>query len=82
MGINDLKKKLKSVLKSPTHTLEWIRQANIKLLGTFPEPQSQNLWTTLKSQVRAKKPTNLYDLHWCYQEEWLVDGYQKVLWEI
>lgn len=55
---------------------------NIKLLEAFPKSQSQNLWTTLKSQVRAKKPTNLCDLHWCYQEEWLVDGYQKVLWEI
>ena len=49
----------------------------------------ENVWAELKKHVRARKPTNLTQLHQLCQEEWakihptycgkLVDGFLKLL---
>ena len=72
---------------------EWLNQARIEVFEwPSQSPDIENMWTVLKKQVCARKPTNVSELHQFCQEEWLtiqpddyqklVDGYQKHLTEV
>lgn len=54
--------------------LEWIKQADIKLLEWLSRSPDlnpiENLWTLLKSQVCARKTTSLSEFYQFCQEEW------------
>jgi hypothetical protein len=74
----------------PKHTFEakWLKDNKVKELGWPSESPdfnpTENLWAELR--VRARRPTNLTQLHQLCQEEWaeiptycgkLVEGYPK-----
>uniref|UniRef100_A0AAZ3SDD1 Uncharacterized protein n=1 Tax=Oncorhynchus tshawytscha TaxID=74940 RepID=A0AAZ3SDD1_ONCTS len=76
---------------------EWCTSQNHETgkFGGFIEATSQdikNLWAELKKHVRARRPTNLTQLHQLCQEEWakihptycgkLVEGYPKHLTQV
>ena len=68
---------------------------NIILLTPSQSPDLnpiENVWAELKEHVRARRPTNLTQLHQLCQEEWakihlvfsgkLVEGYMKCLTQV
>ena len=85
---NDPKHTSKGVakrLKDKVKALEWPSQS--------PDLNPiENVWAELKKHVRARRPTNLTQLHQLCQEEWaeihptycvnLVDGYPKHLTQV
>lgn len=75
--------------------LEWIEQANITLTEYPKDPNFnliENLWTTLKSWIHPRNPTNLNKLYQLCQKDWsnnqpelcqrFTGGYQKHLVEV
>ena len=86
---NDLKHTSKVVAK-------WLKDNKVKVL-VWPSQSPdlnpiENLWAELKKHVRARRPTNLTQLHQLCQEEWaklhptycgkLVEGYPKCLSQV
>ena len=86
---NDPKHTSKSVAK-------WLKDNKVKVLE-WPSQSPvlnplEHLWAELKKRVRARRPTNLTQLHQLCQEEWdkiqptccgkLVEGYQKHLTQV
>jgi transposase len=86
--------------KEPKHTskvvAKWLKDNNVKVLewpSQIPDLNpKENLWAELKKHVRARRPTNLTQLHQLCQEEWdtihptycgkLVEGYPKRLAQV
>ena len=75
---------------------KWLKDNKVKVLE-WPSQSSDlntiaNLWGELKNRVRARRPTNLTQLHQLCQEEWakihptycgkLVEGYPKCLTQV
>ena len=81
----------------PKHTskvvAKWLKDNKVKVLE-WPKQSSglnhiEHLWAELKKRVRARRPTNLTQLHQLCQEEWakmycgkLVDCYSKFLIQV
>ena len=84
----------------PKHTskvvAKWLKDNKVKVLK-WPSQSSdlnpiENLWAELKKCVRARRPTNLTQLHQLCNEEWakihptycgkLVEGYSKRLTQV
>ena len=85
---NDTKHTSKVVAK-------WLKDNKFKVLEWLQSPDVipiEYLWAELKKRVRARRPTNLTQLHQLYQEEWakihstycgkLVEGYPKRLTQV
>jgi hypothetical protein len=84
----------------PKHTSKvvpkWLKDNKVKVLEwpsqSFNLNPTENMWAELKKHVRARRPTNLTQLHQLCQEEWakihptycgqLVEGYQKCLTQV
>uniref|UniRef100_A0A674C212 Tc1-like transposase DDE domain-containing protein n=1 Tax=Salmo trutta TaxID=8032 RepID=A0A674C212_SALTR len=84
----------------PKHTskvvAKWLKDNKVKVLkwpSQSPDLNSiENVWAELKKRVRARRPTNLTQLHQLCQEEWakihptyygkLVEGYPKRLTQV
>ena len=84
----------------PKHTSEvvakWLKDNKVKVLerpSQSPDLKPiENVWAELKKLVRARRPTNLTQLHQLCQEEWakihpiycgkLVEGYLKRLTQV
>ena len=95
-----LKQHLKTLVQmdnDPKHAskvvAKWLKDNKVKVLE-WPSQSSdfnpiENLWTDVKKCVRARRPTNLTQLHQLCQEEWakihttycgkLMEGYLKRL---
>ena len=60
----------------PKHTskvAKWLKDNKVKVLEWPQSPDCnpiENVWTELKKRVRARRPTNLTQLHQLCQEEW------------
>ena len=62
----------------PKHTskvvAKWLRDNKVKVLEWPPQSPDlkplEHLWAELKKLVRARRPTNLTQLHQLCQEEW------------
>jgi transposase len=86
---NDLKHTSKVVAK-------WLKDNQVKVLEWLLQSPDlnpiENVWTELKKPVRARRPTNLTQLHQLCPEEWvkihpiycgkLVEGYPKRLTQV
>ena len=60
----------------PKHTskvvAKWLKDNKVKVLERPSQcPDLEHLWTELKKHVRARRPTNLTQLHQLCQEEWV-----------
>ena len=84
----------------PKHTskvvAKWLKDNKVKVLdwpSQSPDLNSiEHLWAELKKCVRARRPTNLTQLHQLCEEEWskiqptycekLVEGYPKCLTQV
>ena len=84
----------------PKHTskvvAKWLKNNKVNLLewpSQSPDLNPiENLWAELKKHVRARRPTNLTQLHQLSQQEWakihpiycgkLVEGYPKRLTQV
>uniref|UniRef100_A0AAZ3QTI5 Tc1-like transposase DDE domain-containing protein n=1 Tax=Oncorhynchus tshawytscha TaxID=74940 RepID=A0AAZ3QTI5_ONCTS len=84
----------------PKHTskvvAKWLKDNKVKVLEWPPQSPDLNhiehLWAELKMCVRARRPTNLTELHQLCQEEWAkihpnycgmhVEGYPKRLTQV
>ena len=71
----------------PNHTskvvAKWLKDNKVKLLE-WPSQSPhlnpiENVWAELKKCVRARRPTNLTQLHQLYQEEW--PKFTQLMWE-
>ena len=88
------------MVNDPKHTskvvAKWLKDNKFKVLewqSQSPDLKpTENLWAELKTHVRARRPTNLTQLHQLCQEEWakihptycgkLVEGYTKRLTQV
>ena len=75
---------------------KWLKDNKVKVLvWTSQSPDLnpiENMWAELKKWVRARRPTNLTQLHQLWQEEWakiyptycgdLVEGHPKRLTQV
>ena len=75
---------------------KWLKDNQVKVLEWASQSLDlnpiENLWAELKKCVRARRPTNLIQLHQLCQEEWakihpiycgkLVEGYRKHLTQV
>ena len=84
----------------PKHTskvvAKWLKDNKVKVLEWHLQSPDlnpiENLWAELKKRMRARRPTNLTQLHQLCQEEWakihpiycgkLVEGYPKRLTQV
>ena len=84
----------------PKHTskvvAKWLKDKKVKVLkrpSQSPDHNPiENVWAELKRRVRARRPTNLTQLHQLCQEEWakihptycgkLVESYPKCLTQV
>ena len=80
----------------PKHTskvvAKWLKDNKVKVLEWPSKSPDLNLWAALKKRVRARRPTDLTQLHQLCQEEWakihptycgkLVEGYPKCLTQV
>uniref|UniRef100_A0AAZ3SWJ7 Tc1-like transposase DDE domain-containing protein n=1 Tax=Oncorhynchus tshawytscha TaxID=74940 RepID=A0AAZ3SWJ7_ONCTS len=57
----------------------WIKDNKVKVLEWPSQSPNlnpiENLWAELKKRVRARRPTNLTQLHQLCQEEWLPETF-------
>jgi transposase len=53
---------------------KWLKDKNVKVLERPSQSPDlnpiENLWAEMKKHVRARRPTNLIQLHELCQEEW------------
>ena len=63
---------------------KWPKDNKVKVLEWPSQSPDLNLWALLKKRVRARRPTNLTQLHMLCQEEQakLVEGYPKRLTQV
>ena len=75
---------------------KWLKDNNFKVLewpSQSPDLNPiENVWTEMKKRLRARRPTNLTQLHQLCQEEWakspptscgkIVEGYTKHLTQV
>ena len=75
---------------------KWLKGNNVKILEWPSQSPDLNpieyMWAELKKTVRARRPTNLTQVHQLCQEEWakilktycgkLVEGYPKHLTQV
>ena len=75
---------------------KWLKDNKVKVLEWPSQSPNlnpiENMWAELKKCVRARRPTNLTQLHQLCQEEWakihlaycgkLVEGYPKCLTQV
>ena len=62
----------------PKHTskvvAKWLKDNNVKVLEWSSQSPDlnpiENMWAELKKRVRARRPTNLIQLHQLCQKEW------------